>query len=167
MFPTFYCVCLFFSFGYCFVIWVVRNVKESCFFFLFEKKLISTTIFRYIIGNKVWKYPSNSRMKQKWNHFVKKKIKDKLLVFFSFFESKIYTCTCIKNKSIDLISISNPVKITKGWNKIFVELDPDPTVKKEHDHECIKGLRIFFFCAQLHMIVNIVFNIAAYLSSTV
>lgn len=124
MFPTFCCVCLFFSFGYYFVIWVVRNVKESCFFFFLKKKLISTTIFR--------------------KPFVKKKL-DKLLGFFSFFESKIYTCTCIKNKSIDLISISNPVKITKEWNKIFVELDRDPTVKKEHDHECIKGLRIFSF----------------------
>lgn len=145
MFPTFYCVCLFFFFRVLFCNLSGKKCKRKLFFFLFEKKLISTTIFRYIIGNKVWKYPSNSRMKQKWNHFVKKKIKDKLLVFFSFFESKIYTCTCIKNKSIDLISISNPVKITKGWNKIFVELDPDPTVKKKHDHECIKGLRIFSF----------------------
>lgn len=146
MFPTFCCVCLFFSFGYCFVIWVVRNVKESCFFSFLKKKLISTTIFRYIIGNKVWKHPSNSRMKQKWNHFVKKKkLKTNFWFFFSFFQSKIYTCTCIKNESIDLISISNPVKITKGWNKIFVELDRDPTVKKEHDRECIKGLRIFSF----------------------
>lgn len=125
MFPTFCCVCLFFSFGYYFVIWVVRNVKESCFFFSFWKK---NSFQRQFFGN----------------HFVKKKL-DKLLVFFSFFESKIYTCTCIKNKSIDLISISNPVKITKEWNKIFVELDRDPTVKKEHDHECIKGLRIFSF----------------------
>lgn len=123
MFPTFCCVCLFFSFGYYFVIWVVRNVKESFFFFL-KKKLISTTIFR--------------------KPFCKKKIRQ-TFGFFSFFESKIYTCTCIKNKSIDLISISNPVKITKEWNKIFVELDRDPTVKKEHDHECIKGLRIFSF----------------------
>lgn len=125
MFPTFCCVCLFFFFRVLFCNLSGKKCKRKLFFFSFWKK---NSFQRQFFGN----------------HFVKKKL-DKLLGFFSFFESKIYTCTCIKNKSIDLISISNPVKITKGWNKIFVELDRDPTVKKEHDHECIKGLRIFSF----------------------
>lgn len=127
MFPTFCCVCLFFFFRVLFCNLSGKKCKRKLFFFLFEKK---NSFQRQFFGN----------------HFVKKKL-DKLLGFFSFFESKIYTCTCIKNKSIDLISISNPVKITKEWNKIFVELDRDPTVKKNMTMNALRDCVFFLLCA--------------------